>query len=63
MPLAVLVYSGSFGQNVVKRVRFHALMRSSVFRIHFGQTGVKLSSLTVMKDGPGQDRKLGLLTE
>ena len=63
VPLAVLVYSGSFGQNVVKRVRFHALMRSSVFRIHFGQTGVKLSSLTVMKDGPGQDRKLGLLTE
>ena len=63
VPLAVLVWNGTGGKTVVKRVRFHATMRSNVFRLHFGQTGVRLIRLTVSKDGPGQDRKLGLIAD
>lgn len=63
IPLAVLVWSGTGGREITKRVRFLATMRRNVFRIHFGQTGVKLTRLTVRKDKPGQDRRLGLLAE
>jgi hypothetical protein len=62
IPLAVLVWSGTGGRTVTKRVRFLATMRSNVFRIYFGESGVRLTRMTVTKDGPGQDRKLGLIT-
>ena len=63
IPVATLVWNGTKGSTVVKRVRFLASTRSSVFRLHFGQTGVKLKSVTVTKDRPGQDRRLGLLPD
>lgn len=63
VPLAVLVWNGTGGSTVIKRVRFLATMRSNVFRLHFGQTGVRLTHVTVIKDGPGQDRKLGLIVD
>ncbi len=62
IPLAVLVWSGTGGRTVTKRVRFLATMRSNVFRIYFGESGVRLTRMIVTKDGPGQDRKLGLIT-
>ena len=63
IPLAVLVWNGTGGRNIVKRVRFHATMRSNVFRLHFSQAGVRLASVTVTKDAPGQERKTGLLPD
>ena len=63
VPLAVLVWSGTGGRTITKRVRFHAIMRSNVFRLHFGQTGLKLHRVTVTKDAPGQDKKPGLIPD
>ena len=63
IPLAMIVWSGTNGKTVTKRIRFLATMRSNVFRIHFGESGVRLKRVTVTKDGPGQDRKLGLVNE
>lgn len=62
VPLAVMVWNGTDGRTTAKRVRFLATMRSNVFRLHFKEAGVRLTRLTVTKDGPGQDRKLGLIT-
>ncbi len=61
--LATVIWSGTGGETVVRRVRFLTTTRSNVFRLHFLQTGVKLKSVTITKDGPGQDKRLGLLPD
>ena len=63
IPLAVLVWSGTGGRTVTKSVRFLATMRSNVFRLHFGQTGVKLHCVHVAKDSSVQDRRRGIILD
>ena len=63
IPLAVMVWNGTDGQKAVKRVRFKVTTRSNVFRLHFGQNGVKLDCVRITKDGPGDDRQIGLLPD
>ena len=58
-----MVWNGTDGQKAVKRVRFKVTTRSNVFRLHFGQNGVKLDCVRITKDGPGDDRQIGLLPD
>lgn len=63
IPLAVMVWNGTDGQKAVKRVRFKVTTRSNVFRLHFGQNGVKLNCVRITKDGPLEDRQIGLISD
>ena len=63
IPLATMVWSGTQGKSAVKRVRFKVTTKSNIFRLHFGQNGVKLNCVRITKDGPGEDRQIGLLAD
>jgi hypothetical protein len=63
IPLATMVWSGTQGQSTVKRVRFKVTTKSNVFRLHFGLSGVKLKCVRITKDGPGEDRQIGLIAD
>ena len=63
IPIAVFVWSGTGGNTAVKRAGFVATTRSNVFRLHFGQAGVKLKSLTVRKDTSTDTHRIGLLPD
>jgi hypothetical protein len=58
-----MVWSGTQGQSTVKRVRFKVTTKSNVFRLHFGLSGVKLKCVRITKDGPGEDRQIGLIAD
>jgi hypothetical protein len=63
IPLAVMVWNGTGGRNIEKKVRFMATSRSNVFRLRFGQNGVKLSGVRVTKNGPLDVKQYGLVPE
>ena len=63
IPLAVMVWNGTGGRNIEKKVRFMATSRSNVFRLRFGQNGVKLSGVRVTKNGPQDVKQYGLVPE
>ncbi len=63
IPVATMVWNGTQGRTAVKRVRFKVTTKSNVFRLHFGQNGVKLNCVRITKDGPDEDRQLGLLAD
>ncbi len=63
IPVATFMWSGTGEGSVTKSARFLATTRSNVFRLHFGQVGVKLKSLTITKAAPGTERRAGLVTE
>ena len=44
-------------------MRFKVTTRSNVFRLHFGQNGVKLDCVRITKDGPLGDRQIGLISD
>ncbi len=52
VPVASFIWNGTGEGTAVKCARFLTSTRNNVFRLHFGQTGVKLKSLTVVKEGP-----------
>jgi len=61
IPVATMIWNGGSEELQKKRAGFTASTRNSVFRIHFGQTGVKLLSVKVMKTADGMDQTEGLL--
>ena len=63
VPLATMVWNGTEGKTAVKKVRFKVTTRSNIFRLHFGQTGVKLNSMRITKDGPGESHQIGLIAD
>ena len=63
VPLAVMVWNGTGGRTLRKKVCFMTTSRSNVFRLRFGQNGVKLALVRVAKNGPQDVKQYGLVSE
>lgn len=50
IPVAQWTFSGSGGNETSRDVHFLATTKNSVMRLHFGQNGLKVKSLTITKD-------------
>lgn len=54
IPIASFVWNGTGEGSAVKRTGFMTTTRNNVFRLHFGQVGVKLKSLKIRKADPAE---------
>ena len=57
IPLGTLTWNGTRGEWVTKQKRFVATTRFTVFKLHFGQSGLKLRDLKITFDRPASEIK------